>query len=493
MAMKRRKVDSSRERRVLISLITSKRYLAKASKLIDLELIEAPHFKQVATWCLDYFKEYRKAPGEAIEDLYHKWSEGNQNKELGEAVSEFLDGLSKEYAQGRSTKNIPFLVDELAELMGTRRLQQLKGDLEYSLMKGNRVEAQKAVTQFRIDLEAEHTGKEWSPNKKGAFKAAFSAAHKPIIELEGDRGTFFNAALIREGLLAIQGTEKRGKTHHLLEFAVQALRQRKKVAFFQAGDLSREELAQRLAIRWARLPLLRSQLASIMIPKKIRFDENNPNGYEVISGDHDHENVVDREAAEKGWRAFARAHGLHGDVDYLKTSSHMTGTLNVSDIDSILDAWRMQEDFIPDLIIIDYADILAPEESKRRYEHDRNVINDTWKTMRRLAQKRRALVITATQASAKAYNQRTQTMASFGEDKRKMAHVTGMFALNQTAEEKEMNGMRLNWIVLRGAPFNTLKPLYIGTCYALSRAMTVSRLAETKKSTVKIGTRKGKR
>lgn len=490
--MKRRKVDSSRERRVLISLITSKRYLARASKIIDLELIEAPHFKQVAEWCLDYFKEYRKAPGKGVEELYHSWCETNPNKELEEAIHEFLDGLSKEYASTQTTKNVTFLIDELIDLMTIRRLKSLKGDLEYSLMKGNTKDAQKAVVRFRVEMDTKKEGRKWVANKKGPFKTAFSAGEKPLIEFEGDRGTFFNAAMMREGLLAIQGTEKKGKTHHLIEFAIQAMRQRKKVAFFQAGDLSQNEFVQRLAVRWACLPLYRNQLASIMIPTKINMDEKNPNGYEVLSQEVEHDDVVDEDSAEKGWRRFARAHGL-GDVNYLKVSTHPTGTLNISDIDSILDQWRLDDDFIPDLIIIDYADILAPEESKRRYEHDRNVINDTWKAMRRLAQKRRALVITATQASAKAYNQRTQTMASFGEDKRKMAHVTGMFALNQTAEEKEMNGMRLNWIVLRGAPFNTLKPLYIGTCYALSRAMTVCRLAESRKSTVKIGTRKGKR
>jgi hypothetical protein len=147
----------------------------------------------------------------------------------------------------------------------------------------------------------------------------------------------------------------------------------------------------------------------------------------------------------------------------------------VGGIESILDTWLQEDDFVPDVIVIDYADILAAE-AGRKHEHDRNVTNDTWKALRRMTQERHVLGIVPTQANAKAYKQNLQGMDSFSEDKRKLAHVTAMLALNQTPDEKEIQGMRLNWIVLREAPYSINRPLYVGTCYALARALCTAKL-----------------
>lgn len=96
---------------------------------------------------------------------------------------------------------------------------------------------------------------------------------------------------------------------------------------------------------------------------------------------------------------------------------------------------------------------------------------------------RHALVITATQANALAYEAKTLGMKHFSRDKRKLAHVTGMFALNQTMVEKERQIMRYNWIVLRESDFNVARCLHVGTAFAVGKAMTVAKfLGEKRKS-----------
>ena len=46
---------------------------------------------------------------------------------------------------------------------------------------------------------------------------------------------------------------------------------------------------------------------------------------------------------------------------------------------------------IPDVIIVDYADILAPEDT--RQSEKRHQVDETWKALRRLSQEWHALVI----------------------------------------------------------------------------------------------------
>ncbi|KKK61364.1 hypothetical protein LCGC14_3015050, partial [marine sediment metagenome] len=82
-----------------------------------------------------------------------------------------------------------------------------------------------------------------------------------------------------------------------------------------------------------------------------------------------------------------------------------------------------------------------------------------------------------TQSDAASYGVRTQTMRNFSNDKRKMAHVTGMLGLNQGEKEKALCVMRLNWVVLRESPYQMRQCLYVGQCLALGRMMTCSKLA----------------
>ena len=130
------------------------------------------------------------------------------------------------------------------------------------------------------------------------------------------------------------------------------------------------------------------------------------------------------------------------------------------DIREIVVGWGREEG-IPDIVVIDYADILkmdVPGLDKR------DQINGTWKQLRALSQSLHCLVVTATQSDASSYKMETIQMGNFSEDKRKHAHVTGTVGLNQTKEENRLGVMRLNWIVAREHQFNSYKCGHVAGC-----------------------------
>jgi hypothetical protein len=133
-----------------------------------------------------------------------------------------------------------------------------------------------------------------------------------------------------------------------------------------------------------------------------------------------------------------------------KLVSFPNTSINVKGIENQLGLWQQFENFVPDVIVIDYADILAPEDAKKEHRHQQN---DTWKAMLALSQKWHCLVITATQADAAAFDAVSLKQKNFSEDKRKYGHVTGMLGLNQTEKEKIDGLMRINWLVLREGEF----------------------------------------
>jgi hypothetical protein len=76
--------------------------------------------------------------------------------------------------------------------------------------------------------------------------------------------------------------------------------------------------------------------------------------------------------------------------------------------------------------------------------------------LRAISQERHSLVVTATQADARSYAQNTLNLSNFSEDKRKYAHVTAMYGLNQDPKgrEKMLGIMRINELVVREGIFN---------------------------------------
>jgi hypothetical protein len=168
-----------------------------------------------------------------------------------------------------------------------------------------------------------------------------------------------------------------------------------------------------------------------------------------------------REALKLGRQFSNRLKGREFKLD-----THPNSSISVKGIEARLDAWEHFDGFVPDVIIIDYADILAAEDGRIEFRHQEN---EKWKALRALSQKRHCLVIVATQANAQSYDASVLKMKHVSEDKRKYAHVTGMIGLNQSEEEKTQGIMRLNWLVLRESDFEISKTVKVLQCLKVGR------------------------
>lgn len=489
--------DKYIERKISIGFITSTEYLQQVRDLWDPRWMESDTARLLTSWCVEYFDQYNKAPGKDIEGIYTEKLRTGLPKDKGEWIEEILTSLSEEYAQ---TDIDEYQVDQARKYFTERQAKLLIEDVGYELEKGNLDLATEILAGYApLAPDDTNTIDPFSPEVRGKIKEAFAEREKPLVRFPKALGQFWNAELIRGGFVAIMGAEKRGKTFMLIELALRAIRSGNKVAFFQAGDMTELQQLRRFGIYLAGRSDQERYCQPMWVPtadclyhqmdtcdRKERendceqiFDKKDDITFEGLvsaAGQfpdhrpchnckqmkgspwlvyHPGTQPLTWTDAYKHLRRFGRKYNAS-----FRMSTHANETLSVSDIKSYLSAWEKREGFIPDIIIIDYVDILAPDSDISRLEF-RHQQNRTWQRLRNLSQERNCLVLTVTQIKAAGYKKELLTLEDFSEDKRKYSHVTACYGLNQTPEEKRIGLMRINELVVREADFDTFRPVTI--------------------------------
>lgn len=451
--MKVTKRDGGSERRILTGMIVDKQVLARIATKWEPNLFGSQWGNLIGGWCVDFFNEYEEPPKKEIEGLFEAWA-NDADEDTIKIVEKFLSGLSDEYEQLSSESNSDYVIDQAAKYFNRIKLKRLSESIKGDVTTGNIDKALSRVTQYgKLEMGV---GAGINPlTDEAAIREAFEEEMEPLIKYPGALGRFFGSSLQRDAFVAFMGPEKRGKTWWLLDVAWRAMCQRRKVALFEVGDMSQNQIMRRLMVRASKRPL---KSTSFKYPTKIEREANSPMA------------AIEHETRETdsplGWREALKScqkiikSKIKSQESMLRLSCHPNSTLTVSGIRAILQNWERQG-WVPDVIVIDYADILAPPHG---VADTRDQINSTWKQLRALSQSTHSLVVTATQADANSYNANTIGRSNFSEDKRKLAHVTGLVGLNANSDEKECGILRLNWIVLRESAFTETQCVHVAGC-----------------------------
>jgi hypothetical protein len=447
------------EKKILAAMIFNDEVLAKIASKWNKNLFKSQPANLIGGWCVKYYNKYNKPPKYKIKDIYENWSESTKDEEQIRFVEKFLIALSDSISDAKEGVNSDYILDKAGIYFNQVKIENLCDSVQVDIDNFDIEAAKNKIYNFN---QIELGGGEGINvlQDKDAIKKAFETEKEPLIQLPGNLGSFFGNSLDRDSFVAFLGPEKRGKTWWLIEIAFQAMLQRKKVAFFAAGDMTQDQMMRRLMVRASGIPLYPQK---IRIPIKISKSSIESKAEVEFRFKNYPKGLNWRIAKEKCDAIMSRLLGTK--KPYLKLSCHPNSTLNVKTIKSILKSWEA-EDWIPDVIVIDYADIM--DMSVFGVE-GRDRINETWKQLRRLSQEYHNLVITATQSNAAGAITPLLNESNFSDDKRKAAHITGMIGLNQTDMEKQDQIMRLNWIYLRETSFTRSNCVYVANCLELGR------------------------
>ena len=506
-------MDDFIERRIAIGAVVSTEYLRSLSMIYESRFVDAVPIKTIVGWCLDYYNEYRKAPREDIEGIYTASLPG-LDEERAQRIERILESLSSEFEREEEF-NVEYLLDQTEKYFRSQCLKQCSEAVQDALERGDLVEAEHELASYKVVTLKMSSAVDIFDDPEGELaRKVFRASALPLIKFPGELGKFWNEELTRDSFVALLGPEKRGKTWWLIELAFRAARSKANVVFFQAGDLTETQQLRRHYCYVSRRSWKEKHCGRLMIPvvdcvwnqldvcdyedrecdfgpfqdlkledlSKVEFEDYQ----KALSEYEDYKPCTVCKKLGAGrfkgtfwYRIRKPVRVLSAPVAYremekkmkvyggkIKVLTYPSGTLKVSQIEQHLDLLEKLEDYVADVIIIDYADILQPERGGE-YRHQQNQI---WRDLRALSQRRHCLLVTATQADSRSYEKKgVLTMSNFSEDKRKLGHVTAMYGLNQTVEEKRKGLMRLNKLVVREDEFTVLDQVTVLQCLQIGR------------------------
>jgi hypothetical protein len=447
--MKVSRYDGSDARRILAAMVMDQTVCSRISaKWIPEGLFGSTAENLVAGWCVRYMRKYSKPPRKAIQSIFMDWAEkrNGDDEKTTRGVERFLAFLSDDYSK-EGPLSSEYVLDLAGEHFDRVRMRKTIDSVETELNLGEINKARERINSSqRIDLGV---GSVFKPGDdlETWIDALSQDQERPLVTYPKRMGEFFDRDLSRDCFVSFIGATGIGKSWWLLDLAYRAARQGRRVALFEVGDMSERQVVRRLGQRALRRPRVAGEVAY------------------PIGWDDEQEPVIDERSLNaitprdclKYWKKVQR------ERDLLRLSVHPSNSVNILGIDSVLKDWA-REEWVVDVIVLDYADLLAPPPGVKE---GRDRINETWKHMRRISQEFHCLFVTATQADARSYDRELINRSNFSDDRRKNDHVTGMIGLNTTVDEKEIGLTRLNWLKRRDAAFLESRQLRVAGCLSV--------------------------
>lgn len=426
--------SGAEEQLAITCLCLNTEVLAKVADKIPANSFGSKWANMVASWCIKHFEEFHEAPGAiAITAIYSQWA-ATADEATASLVGKFLGSLSP------VDVNTDYAVELIGSLVSKAAIKQIIEKSQAALSNGNHQAAwdlvqaarppQLAIDQCYID----------PINDTSVIEEAYDKAnYEPLIRFPDGTAIarWLGPTLHRDALVVLCGADKAGKSSHLACLCQRGLVQGKRVAFFNLGDLS---MAQMLK-RWSTAVVGKPAFAcNYKIPSEIKYKDKE---FSLIYQERAASSAYSKEEAVAAWQRLKDPSG----ESRLRMVTKPVSTLTVEDIHSTLDTWANQG-WTADIIGIDYAALLA---SSKGFDKRHEALDHIWARLRAISTEFKALVLTASQVNADAYQGTSYWLnqSHFSGSKGIWSHCNAAIGLNITATERDQQVTRMNWIVLR--------------------------------------------
>lgn len=469
----RRGLDNPLEKKILTAMITSEEFITGINGIYKPEYMMNDYTKKIANWCIIYYRDNHTCPRTTIADIFELEKESMDPAE-SKIIEKILSNISDEYDESEDI-DADFLLKKAKDHFDKRSVTVFF-DKGKKLVSAGRVDKAKELIDTREEIGS---GIDKSCNllsEEVVKLINIDTGDNKLFKFDGKLGDA--TGWFEKGwLISFLGPMKRGKTWMLMYTAYAAVEAGLKVLFVslemnlhavldrlyslitgasqeggiitvptfdcyhnQVGDCRKEERVQRLKLiigdndeKPEYKPTMRYRPCAVC-------REASPDDYEPETW---FERVKTKKKTNRVVTKAAKTLKMQTNGD-IRCIVYPAFSATVTNIKEDINTLYIKK-FKPDVVIIDHADILAPE----RHISERGNIDLIWKSLKQLAGEKNCAVFTASQANRASIEQESLRQINVAEDIRKLAHVDIMFGINQTEDEYNDQSARISTIAHR--------------------------------------------
>lgn len=473
-------VDTSDEQDMITGLILSDEFCRRVLPMLRPEHLKDSGARRVLDWVLHYHNQYKKAPGSEIQSIFNTEQKNLRDVEAN-SIEDLLSTLSDRYTN-KGKNNWEYQADRARDYIRARSLEVLAETVSTLKDRGDLSRAESLVHQFRTT--SVQTSQWVQPLLDQELqRRALIRVDSGLFRMDGAVGKAFG--WWQPGwLVAFFGSPKRGKSYLLQEVAMQALIQGLKVAFISL-EMSDEDMVLRFMQAATSLPQVKGR---IKIPvwdcdknqtdtcrlrqctnkESIPRDDNDlpfyreSSKYQPCTYCKIHKKFLENYKVSSWFKIVEKddsmltkainntsAFAMHYKGGNLHFRSFPRDTATVDDIDNAVEELKTVHNFVPHIVVVDYADVI-----KRKGSHDGQqdwqALDEIWKGMSGLAGSRKILVVSASQGNQKSFDAKTMKLGQVAGFTGKVAHVDLGISLNQVGDSDSGNSERDRMIMRLG-------------------------------------------
>ena len=442
-------IDSRVEKKIITGMIMSTRFLQEIQPIF--RPLRVPFANTIAGWSNTYYEKYRQAPQRHIQDLYIAHSgNGRMDEDSKELISEFLHGLSDEYSRAKKF-NVNYVLDSAEKYFRILSIEELKAKLTQNLLKGDIDKAENNVKGYERVVRPETEGV--NPFARDIIRKAFDRrTGGALFNFPGTLGRAVGK-FEREQLVAFIGKAGIGKTWWLMWIAILGVFEGYNVVFVSL-EMSEEQMIQRIHQHINAKPVDDEEEVSIPM-----FDEDYEIEYKTVR----RKSLCDSVSIKK-INAIMES-GILSRKDNFRVLFYPSNTVPVSTLEIQLQNMEYYDGFIPDIIVTDYADKFKAETKMFERRHQ---LAQIWGAHKAMAQKRKCLVVTASQSNTMRTGKDIR-QGDWAESIEKINEIDIGLALNQKPEQKRDGYMRVGILKQRFHRFDLLREVTVLQSYDIGR------------------------
>lgn len=394
---------------------------------VDPALFSGP-YRVIVARIYDYIDRFKRPPGDHLPDILSDKLE-SQTRGEGELYAEIVENIHR----SREGVNAQYVMSQLESFVKRQSLRSIAVDFAKALQRDTEESLTEAeallASASRQQLSVFDPGTRLS-NKERALAfldTQVSAFPTGIPELDKR-----NFGPTRKELWLYIADTKRGKSWALIQLAKMALLQRLRVLHITL-EMSEEKCSQRyfqtlfsMSKRKETLPVTKIQKDTL--GRITGFDDGRVNARLTMDDPKIHDKLARR--IDK-WSARL--------LDHIIVKEFPSGALTMHQLKAYMDNLELTEQFVPDLLILDYPDLFKLDTNNYRLD-----IDQLYKEARGLGQARNMAVAVVSQSHRDAAKAKKVGSYNVAEAYSKIAHADVVITYSQTEAEHKLGLARLH-------------------------------------------------